>query len=258
MADSKYREIAEDLRTKIESGEMRPGAQLPTELELRELYGNTSRNTVRDAIRLLSNRRLVEARPGKGTFVVDQIDPVLVDLTPPGAGGSTETFRYRSEASGQRRTAGSDDPQVEVKRAADTPRVTESLNLGPDGPVVVRSQARYIDRRPFSLQTSFYPMDFVNRGATQLLHATNIEPSAVAYLRDTLGAEEVGAQDTLTVRTPDEAETRFFRLPEAGGVAIVEQFRITYDRQGVPLRVTVTVYPADRNVFTLTGGDVPG
>ena len=51
MVDPMYRQIAEDLRRQIEAGELAHGAQLRTELELREKY-NASRNTVRDAIKL--------------------------------------------------------------------------------------------------------------------------------------------------------------------------------------------------------------
>ena len=64
MADPMYRQIADDLRRQIESGELPPGAQLRTELELREEY-NTSRNTVRDAIKWLITRGLVETRPAR-------------------------------------------------------------------------------------------------------------------------------------------------------------------------------------------------
>jgi GntR family transcriptional regulator len=38
MADPMYRQIAEDLRRQIEDGEIAPGSQLQTELELRERY----------------------------------------------------------------------------------------------------------------------------------------------------------------------------------------------------------------------------
>jgi DNA-binding GntR family transcriptional regulator len=54
MGNPMYRQIAEDLREQIESEQLAPGAQLPTELELRERYG-ASRNTIRDAIRWLMN-----------------------------------------------------------------------------------------------------------------------------------------------------------------------------------------------------------
>jgi DNA-binding GntR family transcriptional regulator len=61
MSNPMYRQIAEDLRAQIESGKLRPGQQLRTELELREHYG-ASRNTVRDAIKWLISLGLVETR----------------------------------------------------------------------------------------------------------------------------------------------------------------------------------------------------
>jgi len=68
MPDPMHRRITEDLRQKIESGELSHGTQLPTELELMEHYC-ASRATIRDAIRLLITRGLVETHPGRGRFV---------------------------------------------------------------------------------------------------------------------------------------------------------------------------------------------
>jgi GntR family transcriptional regulator len=68
MAPPMYQHIADELRTRIESGDLAPGAQLPTELELREQY-SASRNTIRDAVKRLTSLGLVETRPGQGTFV---------------------------------------------------------------------------------------------------------------------------------------------------------------------------------------------
>ena len=79
MPDPLYRQIAEDLRQQIESGELPPGSQLRTELELREHY-DASRNTIRDAVKLLITRGLVATRPGQGTFVVDKIEPFTITL----------------------------------------------------------------------------------------------------------------------------------------------------------------------------------
>ncbi len=50
MTEPIYRQIADDLRGKIESDEIAHGAQLPTEIELMDQY-DASRNTVRDAIK---------------------------------------------------------------------------------------------------------------------------------------------------------------------------------------------------------------
>src|SRR5580692_2325160 len=80
MANPMYRQIAEDLRAQIEGGDLEPGQQLRTEIELREHY-SASRNTVRDAIKLLTTLWLVETRPGQGTFLVHTMDPYITTLT---------------------------------------------------------------------------------------------------------------------------------------------------------------------------------
>jgi GntR family transcriptional regulator len=80
MAEPLYRQIAQDLRRKIESGELEPGARLPNEVAFREEYG-ASRNTIRDAIKWLTNRGLVETKPGQGTFVVRRIKPIVTTLS---------------------------------------------------------------------------------------------------------------------------------------------------------------------------------
>ncbi len=49
----------------------------------------------------------------------------------------------------------------------------------------------------------------------------------------------------------------FFRLPSDGRVAVVEIRRIGYDENGSPIRVTVTIFPADRNKFVINVGRVP-
>src|SRR5580700_9155353 len=80
MADPMYRQIAEDLREQIESGQLGSGQQLRTEVELREHYG-ASRNTVRDAVKLLTALGLVETKAGQGTFVVQEMKPYITTLT---------------------------------------------------------------------------------------------------------------------------------------------------------------------------------
>ncbi|HEY4462402.1 MAG TPA: GntR family transcriptional regulator, partial [Streptosporangiaceae bacterium] len=46
VADPKYRAIADELREQIESGQLPPGSQLPTEIELQDRF-SASRNTIR-------------------------------------------------------------------------------------------------------------------------------------------------------------------------------------------------------------------
>src|SRR5215469_12722863 len=99
-----YQQIAEDLRKQIDSGTLARGSQLPSELELREQY-NASRNTIRDAIKRLTGRGLVETRPGQGTFVTMKVDPFVTALTAdPRVGfGGGEGATYLSQVSAEDR-----------------------------------------------------------------------------------------------------------------------------------------------------------
>ena len=69
---------------------------------------------------------------------------------------------------------------------------------------------------------------------------------------------QVGYRDSRAVRPPDENEITFFRLPADGRVQVFEIFRTGFAEDGSRIRLTVTVYPADRNRFLVNVGEVPG
>jgi GntR family transcriptional regulator len=252
MANPMYRQIAEDLRTQIESGQLEPGGQLPTEKQLCKQYG-ASRNTVRDAIKWLTSLDLVEPRPGQGTFVVQKMAPYITTLS--GEPGTGEGVTYHFQVRKHGRTPSSADPQVEVQKA--NSGVAAELRLPEGTSVISRHEKRYIDETPWSLQTSFYPMRFALQGADKILIADDIKEGAVAYLSATLGLNQVGYRDWITVRPPETTEADFFKLPADGRVAVFENFRTAFDQTGTPMRVTVTVFPTDRNQFIVEIGRVP-
>jgi GntR family transcriptional regulator len=254
VTDPMYRQIADDLQQQIESGDLSPGAQLETELELRERY-EASRNTVRDAIKWLITRGLVETRPGQGTFVVEKIIPFVTTLTGTPETSSGEGPTYKEEVAALFREPSSTPPRVEIQEAGE---FLPELGLERGQQVVSRHQERSIDGLPWSLQTSFYPMALVLAGATRLIQAGDISEGTVTYLSEKLGIKQVGYRDTITVRAPDGSEARFFRLPEDGRISVIEIRRTAFDEQGAPVRLTTSVYPADRNQFALNVGQVPG
>lgn len=63
-----YQRIVDDVVSRIESGELRPGDKLPSSRELQQQY-NTSHMTVRTAVTILRDRGLVESVSGVGVFV---------------------------------------------------------------------------------------------------------------------------------------------------------------------------------------------
>lgn len=63
-----YEQIVEQIEQSVQRGDLKPGDQLPAERELAEQFG-VSRTAVREAVKALREKGLVEAYPGKGTFI---------------------------------------------------------------------------------------------------------------------------------------------------------------------------------------------
>jgi DNA-binding FadR family transcriptional regulator len=63
-----YQEIVEHVQGQILSGELKPGDRIPAEREL-ALHFHVSRAAVREAIKALAEKGLVEVHVGRGTFV---------------------------------------------------------------------------------------------------------------------------------------------------------------------------------------------
>jgi len=253
MPEPLYRQIADDLRNRIESGELAQGSQLATEVELRDQY-NASRNTVRDAIKWLTTLGLVETRPGQGTFVIEKPTPFVATLTGDADSGQEDAV-YQAEARESGRISTNGAPRVEIQKAGRV--LARALRLEEGTEVVSRHQERFLDDTPWSLQTTFFPMALVEAGATRLLLPTDIPEGAVAYLGEKFGLKQVGYRDTISVRPPDENEAGFFKLPADGSISVFEIHRLSFDENGNRIRLTITVYPADRNRFRLEVGKVP-
>jgi len=252
MHDVMYRRIADDLRSQIEAGMLAPGAQLPTEGELMADYG-TSRNTIREAIKMLVTPGLVETRAGQGTFVTEKPNPFVSTLT--GDPRTGETSIYIDEVKRKGRKHSQDEPTVEMQRA--TAKVAKALRIAKGASVVSRHYKRFIDGTPWSLQTSFYPMSLVEKGALRLLQPADIEEGAVEYVAQASGIKQASYRDSIAVRAPDENEISFFRLPADGRISVFEIYRTAFDEHGDRIRLTITVYPADRNRFIINVGDAP-
>jgi GntR family transcriptional repressor for pyruvate dehydrogenase complex len=65
-----YEQIVQQIEESIVKGNLKPGDQLPAERELAQRFG-VSRTAVREAVKALREKGLVEAYSGRGTFITD-------------------------------------------------------------------------------------------------------------------------------------------------------------------------------------------
>ncbi len=71
-----YEKIAEQIESQVLDGTLKAGDRLPAERELAERFG-VSRTAVREAVKALRQRGLIEVYPGRGTFVTNETSRAL-------------------------------------------------------------------------------------------------------------------------------------------------------------------------------------
>lgn len=237
-----YRQLADQLRSKIYNGELEPGAQLPTERELMEQY-DASRNTVRLALGQLANEGLTVSGRGRGHFVRASA-PLLFLAT-------------RSESSDRRATTANDAwttdvvaqgrvpaQTIEVSIVRPPENVASLLELDEGEATALRKRVRTVDGEPNSLSLSYYPMSIV--AATEIVQPDDIVRGANRVLAES-GHDQVRYVDQIRARMPTPDERNSLRV--GSGIPVHEHVRVGYDIDGLAVRVAVTVLPADRHII---------
>jgi GntR family transcriptional regulator len=136
--------VREALEARIASGSLEPGQQLPTERELSETFG-VSRVTVRRAIASLTERGLVHAIQGRGTFVTSE--PLA---EPPNALLSFHDLVGSNVAASSR--------VVEATVRAATISEAEDFQIAPGAELLALERLRTLDDLPVALDFTLVPV----------------------------------------------------------------------------------------------------
>lgn len=237
-----YRDIADQLRRAITSGELPPNAPLPSESELAKQHG-VSRNTARRVLDQLVNDGLVTGGRGRLRRVRDN-RPLTV-------------YAARSESRARRFGADSDawksdvrdqgmepgqDIKVQIERAG--PDIARTLNLEPGALVVVRKRIRTVDGRPDNLNDTYYDHALAAE-LPEILSPDDVVQGIVALMFER-GYEQVRYVHELRWRPPTPDEAARLELPP--GVSVLVQFNTGYTKDG-PVKTTVTTWPGNNHVL---------
>jgi GntR family transcriptional regulator len=239
---SLYQQVAAELRKAIYSGELAPGDQIPTENDLMEAHG-VSRNTVRLALGALENEGLILRMRRRGTFVRER-RPLLMrpqdefwSLNQ--AGPRFDSFVHAVNSEGRQ-----PDQNIEVSIVQPPDDISIRLALTDDGLAVVRRRLRFVDGQPYNTNDSYFPFTIV--ADSEIARPGDITRGANRVLEE-LGHPQIKVVDDISARmpTPDE----MLRLQLEPGTPVVVYIRVGYDEEDTPVRVAVSVLPADKHLI---------
>jgi GntR family transcriptional regulator len=237
-----FKQIADRLRTAIQSGQLELGGRLPSEQSLMDTYG-VARGTIRDAVGLLRSEGLVRTEHGRGTFVRER-PPVRRLAHDRFARRHRERGRaaYLAELEAEGRRA--DVEVLEVARVKAPDEVAVWLQLAIGAEVLIRRRRYLADGEPMELAISYVPWELAE--GTQIAEA-DTGPGGIYARLEERGHRLKRFSEEVAARMPTIDEVRALRLQP--GVPVLRLVRIAYDEAERPVEACDTVMAADRYVL---------
>lgn len=251
----KTKEVADELRTLILSGEWRPGHVLPSQRELEGKY-QVSTVTVRNAVSLLAEEGLIVKSQGRRSLVADRepVHPMVIRR----AGGAATTAATANtvaasvvapgdaEAGGRRvdlvteppisfvgnRDTGDPQRRAEQRRTAVPPIFAALLGIEPGRIVIERALTLAVGGEPILTSTSYLPPEATGDDPQW----RDVEVGELAVVTHPVQADPVEDR----IRMPVPAESDALRIGRGVPVRVLSRrCRVMLEGQLVPAGVIV-------------------
>lgn len=221
-----WKQIAERIEAEIAAGTLAPGSRLPTEAELAQRFA-VNRHTLRRALSVLTDQGLIEATPGRGTFVRQA--PIRYPIT--------ARTRFSEIISAVGRAPGGKVLGSRLE-SADS-EVATALGVVAGTEVLRVDMVREADGVPLTYGTHWYIADRC-RDLDLIIAATG----SVTRALEALGLGDYRRRETrITARMANISEQRHLALPPGRPVMIVESVNTDHGR---PIQFTRACFAADR------------
>jgi DNA-binding GntR family transcriptional regulator len=170
-----YRQIADRLRARIESGDLKPGDKVPSVRALLREYG-VAMATAQRAHAILRSEGLIRPEPGVGSVVT----------TGDERGWASSDWVERSHWTGKVYPEGQRAVIVSAETVRSSKLVAEALGVRTGSRVIRRDRLIYQGERVISMSTSWFAGSFAKH-APALLERDRIREGTFAYLASALG-----------------------------------------------------------------------
>ncbi|QJT01797.1 GntR family transcriptional regulator [Streptomyces asoensis] len=243
----KYLQVADQIRARIESGDLAPGDRLPSVSEISAEWGGSS-SLATAAYRLLVDDGLVVSRHGAGHYVRSRETPELL----------VRQHRRRSEDSpfgqgvAEQGAVGSWRHDSTTEQASEA--VAERLGIEPGAAVMHTSYVYLADEQPVQLAESWEPLALTGHSLVALPEVGPYAGVGVAARMRVLSIEVGDPVERVRARMANRAEAQALGMTPPGPVLAIE--RTYYDQATArPVETADVVMRGDRWVSVY--GQVP-
>jgi GntR family phosphonate transport system transcriptional regulator len=230
-----WRHVADGIERGIADGTYPSGEKLPGETEIADIY-RVNRHTVRRALATLSERGLVRAERGSGTYVEA---PKL-----------TYPLRSRTRFS-EIVGAGGREPDGKLLDTSIEPAprdIAKLLGLKPGAPLVRIEALRFADKTPICIGTTWFPADRFPDAAENYARLNSTTKLLAHY-----GVRDYRRLSTrITAAIVDATDAARLDLALGRSVLIVDSTDV--DMKGTPLKVSRSRFVAERVEFVVENG----
>lgn len=180
-----WRQVLDDLEKRLAEGEF--GTRFPTDKELVEHYG-TSRHTVREAVRHLKAKGIIERERGRGSIVTD--GPVVQRM------GALYTLFATVEEAGHDQTS-----QVLAMDMRPDAYVADVFGFDPATPLFHLERLRLMDGEPLALDTVWLAPDI----GRHLLDVDFEHTALYDEMASRSGVRPSSGREVVSAMAPDES-----------------------------------------------------
>ncbi len=222
-----YYQIKNKIQEWIVTKEYSPGERLPSENELAKIF-EVSRLTVRQAIALLDQEKLVFRKRGEGTFVTQ--DSQLIDSLGLEFSGFMDDLFYQVSKSTTK--------TVEIDQVPASKIVQKKLEITDDTVYRVR-RVRELNNYLFAYTVNYLPNDIGRQISREML----LKESMLKILEEKLGYDFDEAFQTIEASFSDQEVSSRLEIPSGSPILYVE--RVMYDKNQQPIEYVQSSYRGD-------------
>ena len=235
-----YLHIADELRSRITNGELRPGNALPSGRTLSEQF-EASRITVRRALDILGAEDLIERRRGRGGGTFIKSTPPTVEIN------RIEGFLPQLRARG--RTVESQVLATDLVSAQN--EIADELQLEPRSQVFRLVRLRKVSGVPMLIEDSYFPIS----AAPDLLDQ-DLTGSLYELLAERYNVKPAHKKETITPEVPTSWEQKKLQLRPNQPILRVK--RTTFEETDAPIEFSRDVLRCDLAQVEIVTAPSPG